>query len=161
MTEGPHGPDDPGRGGRAGDIRELSTGETLVAHEAMCVLRPDYADAGRFVDFVDEVLRAGGYRLVGVFAPGREQAVAAAGFRVLDSLALGHHLVIDDLSTLPEQRRAGHARTLLEWLADVAIASGCGQIHLDSVVGPSRFDAHRFYHSQGFSIYAHHFTREL
>ncbi len=41
-----------------------------------------------------------------------------AGFRVMHSLAWGHYLYVDDLSTLPEARRRGHARALLDWLLE-------------------------------------------
>jgi hypothetical protein len=37
----------------------------------------------------------------------------------------------------------------------------CDQLHLDSGVGPERFDAHRLYHNHGLAIYSHHFARGL
>jgi len=140
-------------------IRELPDGESHLAHEAMRALRPAQQDEQEFVNYVDGVLRPTGYRLIGAFAPEREQA--AAGFRISDSMALGHHLYLEDLSTVPDRRREGHARALLEWLVQEARRQDCGQLHLDSVVGPERFDAHRFYHGNGFAIYAHHFARIL
>jgi GNAT superfamily N-acetyltransferase len=87
--------------------------------------------------------------------------VAVAGFRVGDSLAWGHYLYVDDLSTAPDARREGHAGTLLDWLAKEGRRLRCGQLHLDSGTGPERFDAHRLYHSHGLAIYSHHFAREL
>ena len=64
-------------------------------------LRPQLADEESFVKTVDDVQRAEGYRLIGVFEDGRTDAVAVAGFRVGHSLAWGRHLYVDDLSTLP------------------------------------------------------------
>lgn len=142
-------------------IRELPVGETHLAHEAIRALRTAQESEQAFVKHVDGVMRATGYRMVGALAPGREQAVAVAGFRTCDSLALGHFLYIDDLSTVPDARRRGHARALMDWLAQEARRLDCRQLHLDSVVGPERFDAHRFYHENGLSIYAHHFARML
>lgn len=142
-------------------IRELLAGDTRLAYDAMRTLRSAYEDERRFIEHVDEVLRPGGYRLLGAFVPGKEQAVAAAGFRVSDNLAWGHYLYIDDLSTTPQTRRQGHAGALLDWLIEEGRRLRCGQLHLDSGVGPERFDAHRLYHNHGLAIYSHHFARGL
>lgn len=143
------------------DVRELLAGETRLAHAAMLALRPAYADEHAFATHVDTVLRGHGYRLLASFEPGREQAVAAAGFRLSHSLAWGHHVYVDDLSTVPDARGRGHAGHLLEALADEARRLGCSQLHLDSGVGAQRFDAHRLYHRHRLSIQAHHFARAL
>jgi GNAT superfamily N-acetyltransferase len=107
------------------------------------------------------VQRAEGYRLVGAFEEGMEDAVAVAGFRVGHMLAWGRFLYVDDLSTLPAARRRGHGRAVLEWLAEEAGRLGCEQLHLDSGVGPDRFDAHRLYLNVGLAITSHHFARRL
>ncbi len=142
-------------------IREVLAGETRLVYDAMRALRTNYEDEQRFVEHVDGVLRPAGYRLLGAFVPAEEQAVAAAGFRVGDSLAWSHHLYIDDISTIPDARRQGHAGALLDWLIEEARRLKCGQLHLDSGTGPERFDAHRLYYSHGLAIYSHHFARRL
>lgn len=142
-------------------IRELPAGETRLAYEAVRALRTDCDNEQRFVEHVDDVLRPAGYRLIGVFVPDCEHTVAVAGFRITDSLAWGHHLYIDDLSTTPDARRQGHAGALLNWLTEEARRLGCGQLHLDSGVGPERFDAHRLYQNHGLAIHSHHFARGL
>src|SRR6516165_2187636 len=96
---------------------------------AMRELRTAYGDAQSFIEHVDDVLRPSGYRLVGVFSPDRETAVAVAGFRTGDSLAWGRYLYVDDLSTAPEARRQGHAGVLLDWLIREALKLGCSQFH--------------------------------
>jgi GNAT superfamily N-acetyltransferase len=142
-------------------IRELHAGETHLTHRAMRELRTAYESQQAFVEHIDGVLRPAGYRLLGAFLPGNEQAVAAAGFRIGDSLAWGHYLYVDDLSTAPDRRRHGHAGALLDWLIEEGRRLGCGQLHLDSGVGPERFDAHRLYHNHGLAIHSHHFARGL
>jgi GNAT superfamily N-acetyltransferase len=141
------------------EIREIKAGETGLAHPAMRELRTRYAGEREFVEHVDGVLRPAGYRLVGAFVAGDESAVAVAGFRLGQSLAWGHHLYLDDLSTAPEARRQGHAGALLDWVLAEARRLGCGQLHLDSGTGLERFDAHRLYHNHGLAIHAHHFAR--
>jgi GNAT superfamily N-acetyltransferase len=86
---------------------------------------------------------------------------AVAGFRVLETLAHGRLLYVDDLSTHPAARRRGHARALLEWCAREARRLGCAELQLDSGVGPDRLGAHRLYFNSGMRIGAHHFERAL
>ena len=142
-------------------IRELPAGETRRAHEAMAALRTTWASEREFVEHVDGVLRPAGYRLLGAVVDGREQAVAVAGFRIGDSLAWGHYLYVDDLSTAPEARRQGHGDALLEWLLDEGRRLGCSQLSLDSGTGRERFAAHRLYHKHELAIHSHHFARGL
>jgi GNAT superfamily N-acetyltransferase len=143
------------------EIRELHAGQTRLAYDAMRALRTSIESERGFIACIDGVLRPGGYRLIGAFLLERERAVAAAGFRIGDSLAWGRYLYIDDLSTAPQARRQGHGGALLDWLVREARSRGCGQLHLDSGTGRERFDAHRLYHARGFAIHSHHFARAL
>jgi GNAT superfamily N-acetyltransferase len=145
----------------ATELREIVPPDTAFAFPAMHALRPHYADEAAFVQRVDEVQRAEGYRLVGVFEEETRHAVAVAGFRVGHLLAWGRFLYVDDLSTLPEARRRGYGRRLLEWLTEEAKRLGCDQLHLDSGVGPDRIAAHRLYFNVGLAITSYHFARRL
>jgi GNAT superfamily N-acetyltransferase len=147
----------------AGDaaIRELRSGETQLAHRAMRALRTAYDDEQAFVEHVEEVLRPQGYRLLGAFEEGEADAVAVAGFRTGHSLAWGRYLYLDELSTLPQARRRGHGRALLDWLLEEGRRLGCEQLHLDSGVGLDRAAAHRLYLNAGMVIASHHFARYI
>jgi len=79
----------------------------------MIALRRHIGSESDFVRRVDDVQRPDGYRIVARFVEGSEQAVAAAGFRVLHFLAWGDALYCDDLTTLPEHRGHGYAGALL------------------------------------------------
>jgi GNAT superfamily N-acetyltransferase len=125
----------------------------------MRALRTHHDDETRFVERVDEIQRPQGYRLVGAFEDGR--CVAVAGFRVIHNLAWGDTLYVDDLSSLPDSRRRGHGRALLEWCVEEARRLGCSELHLDSGVGPEREDAHRLYFNTGLRITSYHFARGL
>jgi GNAT superfamily N-acetyltransferase len=142
-------------------IRELLPPDTHLGYSAMRALRTGLADEESFVSRVDGTQRLQSYRLVGVFEGSDPEAVAVAGFRVIDTLAWGHCLYVDDLSTLPEARRRGHGRALLDWLGEEAQRLGCDQFHLDSGVGIERADAHRLYLNSGLRITAHHFARHV
>jgi GNAT superfamily N-acetyltransferase len=142
-------------------IRELGSKETALAYRAMLELRPQIGSEEQFVARVNDLQRPEGYRLVASFANDDPEAVAAAGFRTAHFLAWGHALYVDDLSSRPGFRRQGHAGALLDWLLAEARGLGCGQLHLDSGVGPHREDAHRLYLNKRLRISSHHFQVDL
>ncbi|MGZ6709054.1 MAG: GNAT family N-acetyltransferase [Solirubrobacteraceae bacterium] len=143
------------------EIREIVPPDTGIAFEAMRELRTHLTGEEDFAARVDELQRPEGYRLAGVFDEGEQRPGSVAGFRILTTLAWGRTLYVDDLSTLPSHRRRGHARALLDWLAEEARSHGCDQLHLDSGLGENREDAHRLYFNAGLRIVSHHFAREL
>lgn len=140
---------------------ELLPPDTGRAFRAMHELRPGLASREDFVEQVDHVQRAEGYRLVAVLPDDGGDALAVVGFRLGTNLAWGRHLYVDDLSTSPDARHQGLARRLLAWVHDEAARLGCGEVHLDSGVGPHRAAAHRLYLGTGYVISSHHFTRTL
>ncbi|MEA2472487.1 MAG: hypothetical protein QOE06_402 [Thermoleophilaceae bacterium] len=141
-------------------MRELHQGETRLAAAALLELRPQYGDAERLAERID-AQRESGYRVAGSFQPGDDQAAAVAGFRIATNLAWGHHLYVDDLVTRAAMRSRGHADAVMAWVVEEARRNGCGQLHLDSGVGPDRAAAHRFYFRHGLTIVSHHFARAL
>ena len=143
------------------NVRELGPGETALAARTLLELRPGLGTPDALVRQVDERQRAAGYRLVGAFDRGSEDALAVAGFRINEYLAWGRHLYVDDLVTAAEHRGRGLADRLFAWLENEARRCGCTQFHLDSGVGEDREDAHRFYFRHGLRIASYHFVREL
>ncbi len=94
-----------------------------------------------------------GYHLVYL----EENAIRAiAGFRILDMLAHGKLLYVDDLVTDTSDRSRGYGSALLDWLVNYAKSQACVSLHLDS--GTQRSLAHRFYFKKGMAIAAFHFT---
>jgi GNAT superfamily N-acetyltransferase len=141
-------------------VRELGLDETSLAFEAMRALRTGLTDEKAFSMRV-EGARAEGYRLIGSFEEGDDRAIAVAGFRTGHNLAWGFYLYVDDLSTLPEARRRGHAGALMRWLFNEARRLGCDSLHLDSGVGTDRTEAHRLYFNHGLHITSHHFAARM
>jgi GNAT superfamily N-acetyltransferase len=144
-------------------VRELPAGETARAARALLELRPALGSAEALVRRIDDVQRADGYRLVAAFDEDDADADAAAvaGFRITEFLAWGRHLYVDDLVTAADRRGRGHADRLFAWLIAEARREGCGELHLDSGVGPDRRDAHRFYFRHGLRIASYHFALEV
>lgn len=115
-------------------------------------LRPALTEEG----FCEQVMRqvAQGYRLVYLEQGGKP--AACAGYRILENLAWGRFLYVDDLVTASTARSQGLGDRLFQWLLAEARGEGCGQLHLDS--GVQRFEAHRFYLCQRMHISSHHFA---
>ncbi len=102
-------------------------------------------------------MRHWGYRLAASTEGGMVRCVA--GFRIVEFLAYGKFLYVDDLVTAEDARSEGHGERVLDWLAGVAREEGCGSLQLDS--GVQRHEAHRFYFRQGMSISSYHFSKAL
>ena len=143
------------------NVRELGPGETHLAARALLELRGHHGSVEALVKQIDRRQRPTGYRVIGAFEDGAEEAAAAAGFRINEFLAWGKHLYVDDLVTVEGSRGRGLADRLFAWLEDEARHCGCTEFHLDSGVGENRQDAHRFYFRHGLRIGAYHFQREL
>ncbi len=142
--------------GEAAELRlALNDAEIAACFAVMSQLRPHL----RAEDFVGRVRRqmAQGYLLLAGWVQGR--VVAVVGFRMLENLAWGRFLYVDDLVTDSAERSKGYGDVLMRWLISHARTQGCDELHLDS--GVQRFEAHRFYVSQRMRISSHHFAIDL
>jgi GNAT superfamily N-acetyltransferase len=98
-----------------------------------------------------------GYELADLEDGGQVRSVA--GFRLLENLAAGRILYVDDLVTDSMCRSQGFGKTLFAWLVQRARDERCRYLELDS--GVQRFDAHRFYLTSRMIISSHHFALKL
>ncbi len=118
-------------------------------------LRTDLAEAG-FLRRI-RLQQSGGYQLCYLAEDGLVRSVA--GFRLMENLASGRVLYVDDLVTDSAARSKGFGQQLLDWLLKEAKAAGCDTLELDS--GVQCFDAHRFYLRNRMHIVSHHFRISL
>ncbi len=125
-------------------------------YPVMGELRP-HLDEAEFLAQVKRQMETQDYRLV--FAEDDGEVVAVAGYRIIEMLAWGKAMYVDDLVTASSRRSEGHGGQLFDWLVAEAVRLGRGQLHLDS--GVQRFGAHRFYLHKGMDITSHHFALEL
>jgi GNAT superfamily N-acetyltransferase len=139
-------------------VRELAEGESRRAAAALLELRPHVGSSEAMTERID-AQRAAGYRVAAAFDDGEEDAAAVAGFRIGENLAWGRFLYVDDLVTRVARRGRGHADAVMAWVSEEATRAGCGELHLDSGVGPDREDAHRFYFRHRLRITSYHFAR--
>ena len=130
-----------------------SDAEILDCFDVMALLRPHLA-RDQFVTRVRTQME-GGYQLASL----RDDGVvrATAGYRLLDQLAHGKVLYVDDLVTAEPDRSKGYGNALFDWLVEQAKALGMDELQLDS--GVQRFGAHRFYFRKRMHIAAYHFRQ--
>ncbi|HSH68435.1 MAG TPA: GNAT family N-acetyltransferase [Deferrisomatales bacterium] len=137
-------------------IRTVTTNTDIAAcYPVMRELRPQVPES-EFVSRVRSQERSG-YRLAVV--DDGDGIVGVAGFRIVENLAWGRFLYVDDLVVVDHQRSKGCGARLLAWLRERALAEGCQQLHLDS--GVQREDAHRFYEREGMAKAGFHFAEAL
>ena len=87
------------------------------------------------------------------------EVVAVSGFRILDCMATGKTLYVDDLVTREDRRSNGFGEKLLTWMEQLAREEGCAVLRLDS--GTHRTGAHKFYLRMGMPIVSFHFMKKL
>jgi GNAT superfamily N-acetyltransferase len=104
-----------------------------------------------------QVQQVQGYKLA--YLTDADVVVAVAGFRVLETLATGRTLYVDDLVTDVEQRSRGYGKTMMEWLQAYAREAGCETFSLDS--GTHRHEAHAFYFRERMRVTSFHFAKKL
>lgn len=138
-------------------LREITPEETATAFAALSMLRPSLTDINRFVEQINKQQRQQGYRLLGIFEEGKQNAVAVCGFHEAYNLASGHHIHIDDIVVIPQSRRKGYGSRLLAEVRKIATDVGATKIHLNVHVNNDRASAHRLYFKNGFEISAYHF----
>ncbi len=133
----------------------VSDEEIVSTFPVMCQLRT-HLDENEYLEKIKR-MQCLGYRLA--VATERGEVRCVAGFRIVEFLAYGRFLYVDDLVTAGDTRSEGHGERVLDWLAGIAWEEGCGSLHLDS--GVQRHGAHRFYFRKGMSISSYHFSKSL
>ena len=137
---------------------DLTGTASLLAHcfPVMHELRP-HLDEPSLLPQVKRQIESQGYRIA--FVEDNGEVAAVAGFCVVEMLAWGGTMYVDDLVTAETKRSTGYGGTLFDWLVEQARTLGCDQFHLDS--GVQRYGAHRFYLPRGLDITSHHFEMTL
>jgi GNAT superfamily N-acetyltransferase len=138
---------------------EVKLAETPEAIErcfrVMSHLRPHVA-ATEFVPRV-QAQQKQGFRLA--YLEDEGDVVAVAGYRVMDMLASGRTMYVDDLVADEKRRSRGYGKALLDWLQARAREEGCATFSLDS--GTHRQEAHAFYFRERMRVTSFHFAKKL
>ena len=110
-------------------------------------------------NFIEQIARQrkNGYQIL--FIEADTTIVSFMGYRIQEYLAWGKILYIDDFVTKSDSQHQGYGTKLIDYVIEIAKASSCKQVHLDS--GYNRNRAHRLYLSKGFVLSSHHFSMKL
>ncbi|MES2858335.1 MAG: GNAT family N-acetyltransferase [Pseudomonadota bacterium] len=134
------------------EIRDATDAEMLrAAWPVVRQLRPEF-DCERYIAQVLRQVASDGCRASVLYDAGVPRAFAC--WRVMEMLAVGRHVYVDDLVTDATSRSRGYGKTMLDWLKSEAKRLGCARLQLDS--GTFRKDAHAFYLREGLRIEAFH-----
>ncbi len=133
----------------------LTDAEILATYPVIKQLRPHLSEQ-EYLERIER-MRCSGYRLAA--ATEGEEVRCVAGFRIVEFLAWGRFLYVDDLVTDENARSGGYGKRMLDWLVGVAREEGCSTLQLDS--GVQRHGAHRFYMRENMKISSYHFSREV
>jgi GNAT superfamily N-acetyltransferase len=137
-------------------IKEVLTdAEVSATFPVMRQLRSHLAE-DEYLETIRDMRRSG-YQLAAAAEDGKVRCVA--GYRIVEFLAYGKFLYVDDLVSADDTRSEGHGKRMLDWLADVAREEGCQSLQLDS--GVQRHGAHKFYFREGMKISSYHFSMAL
>ena len=133
-----------------------SDGDIAACHAVMVELRPHIETPEALVE---HVRRQAGQGYVLAFLAEAGRPVACAGYRIVEMLAHGRFLYVDDLVTLDAERSRGHGDALIDWLEAEARRKSCRSLQLDS--GTHRTAAHRFYFRKRMVVNSFHFSLPL
>lgn len=137
--------------------RHAVTEDDLIAcHPVMHELRPMLLTPQAFLERA-RVQSLQGWRLLAEWQGAAP--VALAGYRIMDNLAHGRFVYVDDLVTARAVRGSGAGARLLAEIERVARAAGCGKLVLDTALANSL--AQRFYFRCGLLSTGLHFTKVL
>lgn len=138
-------------------IRHAHTDDEVRAcFTVMQQLRPHLSSEHDFVERVGR-MRAENYHLLAVWQG--ESVIALAGYRQQENLLYGRFLYVDDLVVSQGNRREQWGARLLDELDNVAVASGCQVLVLDTALANAQ--AQRFYFRQGLLTSAMRFSKAL
>ena len=134
-------------------IRLVTQEQDLMALAPVLLqLRPQYS-AESLVEKILQQMHSG-FQVACLYRD--NSPVCVAGFIIVEKLAWGKALYVDDLVTAEAHRSGGAGKQMLEWLKAFAVDAGCEQLHLDS--GVQRTEAHRFYEREGMRRASIHFS---
>lgn len=126
--------------------------EVTACWEVYQELRPHVAGAREFLErYRRQALES--FRLAYV-QDDAKVVVAAAGYRIMHTMAWGRICYLDDLIVTSRLRGTGLGTTLLRFVQQQAVEMGCDSVHLDT--GYQRHSAHRSYLRNGFDLVCHH-----
>lgn len=130
--------------------------EIKASFHTFLELRPHLKSVENFISMITNQQKQG-YEIFAIYE--NDEVAACIGLRIMNTLAWGKILYIDDLVTKEKFRCKGYGKALLDYAKQIAVKSSCAQIHLDT--GYARYKAHKLYLNYGFELNCHHLRLNL
>jgi hypothetical protein len=141
-------------------LRELTPVETTSAFAALHLLHSNIRDITQFQELV-LIQQAEGYRLLGIFEEGKQNAVTVCGFRIVTNFVAGRHLHIDDLASHHSPIADEQVSQIFAALKSIADKENCNSIHADLSISSDNNNMHHLYLKHGFTLCSHKFSLQI
>jgi GNAT superfamily N-acetyltransferase len=98
-----------------------------------------------------------GYQCAGLYID--QQLIGLCGMWIMTKFYVGKHIEPDNVFILPEYRRLGLAKQLLDWVYDYGKSQGCIASELNCYISNETGDA--FWEQEGFAKIGYHYHKSL
>ncbi len=113
---------------------------------------PDMALTTRLNDMI-----AQGYQCAGLYLD--NELIGICGLWIMTKLYVGKHIEPDNFFILPEYRRLGYGKQLLEWVYEYGKSQGCIASELNCYISNECGNA--FWEREGFAKIGYHYQKPL
>ncbi len=104
-----------------------------------------------------EEMIAQGYQCAGLYLD--KQLIGICGIWIMTKFYIGKHIEPDNVYILPEYRKLGFGKRLLEWVQEYGKAQGCTASELNCYVNNET--GNRFWEQEGFAKIGYHYQKPL
>jgi GNAT superfamily N-acetyltransferase len=104
-----------------------------------------------------EEMVAQGYQCAGLYID--NQLIGICGMWIMTKFYVGKHIEPDNVFILPEYRRQGLSKLLLEWFYEYGKSQGCIASELNCYISNETGNA--FWESKGFAKIGYHYQKPL
>lgn len=137
------------------NIRQLSRDELTIIIALIKQLNPNVPEETLITRLAE--MSAQGYQCVGLFLD--NQLIGICGFWILTKFYVGKHIEPDNVFVLPEYRRQGYGKQLLDWLYDYGLSQGCIASEMNCYIVNETGNA--FWEQEGFVKIGYHYQKLL
>ncbi|MEQ1560708.1 MAG: GNAT family N-acetyltransferase [Methyloglobulus sp.] len=104
-----------------------------------------------------EEMIAQGYQCAGLYLD--KQLIGICGIWIMTKFYIGKHIEPDNVYILPEYRKLGFGKRLLEWVQEYGKSQGCIASELNCYVNNET--GNRFWEQEGFAKIGYHYQKPL
>lgn len=100
-------------------------------------------------------MKTQGYQCVGLYLD--EQLIGVCGLWMMTKFYVGKHIEPDNVFILPEYRRQGYGKQLLDWVYDYGRTHGCLASEMNCYI--SNENGNAFWEQEGFVKIGYHYQK--